>query len=54
MENFLNSICPFRVLDKAVMWGEFIELCFSGMAGLTLFFCFYIAMILFAEIAGGL
>lgn len=51
-KTFLKSICPFRVLEKSVTWGEFIVLNIKGAFGAALLFIYYISFIALADIVG--
>lgn len=49
---FLKTVCPFRVLEKSVTWGEFIVLNIKGAFGAALLFIYYIGFIALADIVG--
>lgn len=48
--NFLNTICPFSVLEKRVTWGEFIKLQIQAIIGVIFFFAYYFMAIILADI----
>ena len=48
--NFLNTVCPFSVLEKRVTWGEFIKLQIQAIIGVILFFAYYFMAIVLADI----
>lgn len=51
-KNFLNSVCPFMILEDRVTWGEFIATYIKGMFGVVAFYAFYIFMVATAECVG--
>ena len=51
-KNFLKTLCPFRVLEERVTWGEFIFTYIKAFFGVAVFFIYYIATIAFADIVG--
>ncbi len=51
-KTFLKSVCPFRVLENRVTWGEFIALNIKGLFGAILLFVYYIGFIALADIVG--
>ena len=48
--NFLNTICPFSVLEKRVTWGEYIKLQIQAIIGVIFFFAYYFMAIILADI----
>jgi hypothetical protein len=48
--NFLNTVCPFSVLEKRVTWGEFIKLQIQAIIGVVFFFAYYFMAIILADI----
>lgn len=48
--NFLNTICPFSVLEKRITWGEFIKLQIQAIIGVIFFFAYYFMAIILADI----
>lgn len=48
--NFLNTVCPFSVLEKRVTWGEFIKLQIQAIIGVIFFFAYYFMAIILADI----
>lgn len=48
--NFLNTVCPFSVLEKRVTWGEFIKLQIQAIIGVIFFFTYYFMAIILADI----
>lgn len=48
--NFLKSVCPIRVLEERVTWGEFIALYIQGAIGAVGMFAFYLMFIMAAEV----
>lgn len=48
--NFLNTICPFSVLEKRVTWGEYIKLQIQAILGLICFFAYYFIAVVVADI----
>lgn len=48
--NFLNTICPFSVLEKRVTWGEFIKLQIQAIIRVIFFFAYYFMAIILADI----
>lgn len=51
-QNFLDSVCPFTVLEDRVTWGEWIALNIKGFFGAVVFYVFYILMVASAECIG--
>lgn len=51
-KSFLNSVCPFMILEDRVTWGEFIATYLKGMFGAVAFYVFYIFMVASAECIG--
>lgn len=51
-KTFLKTVCPFRVLEEKVTWGEFIVLQIKGILGVTVFFAYYIFSMILADIVG--
>lgn len=51
-KTFLKTVCPFRILEEKVTWGEFIALYIKGALGTILFFAYYIGFIALADIMG--
>lgn len=51
-KHFLKTVCPFRVLEQRVTWGEFIALYVKGLFGAILIYVYYIGFIALADIAG--
>ena len=51
-KNFLQTICPFRVLEDQVTWGEFIAINLKGLFGAILMFAFYLEIIVVADLMG--
>ena len=51
-KNFLDSVCPFTILEDRVTWGEFIATYLKGMFGAVAFYVFYIFMVASAECVG--
>lgn len=51
-KTFLKTVCPFRILEEKVTWGEFIALYIKGALGMILFFAYYIGFIALADIVG--
>lgn len=49
-KSFLKTICPFRVLEERVTWGQFIALYIQGIMGAVGMFAFYLMFITVAEI----
>lgn len=49
-KNFLNQVCPFRVLESEVTWGEYIALQFQAFLGVAAFLGFYTFAVSVAEI----
>lgn len=50
--SFLDSVCPFTILEDRVTWGEFIATYLKGMFGAVAFYVFYIFMVASAECVG--
>ena len=48
--NFLNTVCPFSVLEKRVTWGEFIKLQIQAVIGVIFFFAYYFMTVILADI----
>ncbi len=48
--NFLNTVCPFSVLEKRVTWGEFIKLQIQAIIGVIFFFAYYFVAVILADI----
>ncbi len=48
--NFLNTVCPFSVLEKRVTWGEFIKLQIQAVIGVIFFFAYYFMAVVVADI----
>ena len=48
--NFLNTVCPFSVLEKRVTWGEFIKLQIQAIIGVIFFFVYYFVAVILADI----
>lgn len=48
--NFLNTVCPFSVLEKRVTWGEYIKLQIQAILGLICFFAYYFIAVVVADI----
>jgi len=51
-KKFLDSVCPFTILEDRVTWGEFIATYLKGMFGTVAFYVFYIFMVASAECVG--
>lgn len=51
-KNFLKTICPFRVLEDQVTWGEFIAINLKGLFGAALMFAFCLEIIIVADLMG--
>ena len=51
-KNFLDSVCPFTILEDRVTWGKFIATYIKGMFGAVAFYAFYIFMVATAECVG--
>ena len=51
-KSFLNSVCPFTILEDEVTWGEFIETYAKGAVGAVVFYVFYIFIVASAECVG--
>lgn len=51
-KNFLDSVCPFTVLEDRVTWGEFIATYIKATFGVAMFYCLYIFAVASAEIVG--
>jgi len=51
-KNFLDSVCPFTILEDRVTWGELIALNIKGFFGAVAFYVFYIFMVASAECIG--
>lgn len=51
-KNFLNQVCPFRVLESEVTWGEFIRLQIMGFIGAAVLLGFYMIFVIVADIVG--
>lgn len=49
-KNFLKTICPFRVLEEKVTWGQFIVLYAKGLLGAVFFFGYYMLFIVAADL----
>lgn len=48
--NFLNTVCPFSVLEKRVTWGEFIKLQIQATIVVIFFFAYYFMAVILADI----
>ena len=51
-KKFLDSVCPFTILEDRVTWGELIATYLKGMFGAVAFYVFYIFMVASAECVG--
>ena len=49
-KHFLKTICPFRVLEERVKWGQFIVLHIKGLFGAALCFGYYLLFIIAADL----
>jgi hypothetical protein len=49
-KHFLKTICPFRVLEERVTWGQFIVLHIKGLLGAALCFGYYMLFIIAADL----
>lgn len=49
-KHFLKTICPFRVLEERVTWGQFIALHIKGLFGAVLCFGYYMLFIIAADL----
>lgn len=51
-KSFLQSVCPFTILESRVTWGEFIATYIKATFGIVMFYCLYIFAVASAELAG--
>lgn len=49
-KNFLKTVCPFRVLEEKVTWGQFIALYAKGLLGAVFFLGYYMLFIVAADL----
>jgi len=50
--SFLNSECPFTLLEERVTWGEFIATYAKAAIGALCFYGYYILIVACADMVG--
>ena len=52
LKRFLNTVCPYTILDSEYTWGEYIATYAKGILGVFVFYAVYLLLIVSAESIG--